>query len=244
MWGMANPARIPLRVIALVGVTVVLATVATIAGWGAPLEGAFWFWLAACFVSELVWVRLPVGQATVSMASCFQFAALLLLPRGQVMLIAAISSVVAESLVMRKPPLRALFNAGQSALAVGAAAAVLTLLAPGVEVRELVYGARLLPLMAAATVYFVVNTGSVALAIALSERVPIVTAWLRNFGRLRHLLINTALYTLGALLASHYANNGMVGTTLVTTPLVIALVWARQARHRAAALPDVERQAA
>ena len=241
---MGSDVRVPRRILAYVTATAGLAVTAMVAGWGAPLEGAFWFWLAACFVGELSWVRLPVGQATVSMASCFNFAALFLLPPAQAMLVAALSSALAETLVMRKPPLRAVFNAGQGALAVGAASATILLMAPDTGVRELVYGVRLLPLVVAATAYFAVNTGAVALAIAMSERVPFASAWRRNFGQTRTLLVNTALFTLGALLASHYANNGMIGTLLVTAPLVAAQAWARRAGRQATDTAAAERKAA
>jgi hypothetical protein len=238
------PARLPARVVGLVGATVAAAVATILAHWNAPPEGAFWFWLVACFVGELVWVRLPVGQATVSTALCFQFATLLLLPRGQAMLAAATSSVLAETLVTRKPAARALFNAAQGALAVAAGSAVLEALAGGAEVRELVYGARFLPLAAAASAYFAVNTGSVAVAIALSERVNVLAAWRRNFARFRDLVINLGLFTLGALLASHYASNGMIGTLLVTAPLLLAQAWARRLGERAAPPSTPERKAA
>ena len=49
-------------------------------GWPHPTRELL-FWLAACVAGEFLWVRLPVGSATISMAACFNFAALLVLPQ-------------------------------------------------------------------------------------------------------------------------------------------------------------------
>src|SRR5437867_2078857 len=118
--GRENPAR----GLALAALSVTLAVIATAASWTRPPGSELGFWVAACFAGELLWVRLPLGRATLSMASACNFAALLLLPRAEAMLAAAGASLVAELLVMRKPPARLLFNAGQTALAVGAAGLV------------------------------------------------------------------------------------------------------------------------
>src|SRR5947208_1766834 len=110
-----------IRTSLLVGATVLLAAAATWKSWTAVSLPAFAFWLVACTAGELLWVRLPFGAATISMASCFDFAALLVLPRGEAMLITALATVAAELGVMRKPPVRALYNGAQTALAVWAA---------------------------------------------------------------------------------------------------------------------------
>ena len=211
------------RVHLLVATTVVSAAVATAWVWDAPPGIHFWFWLAACFGGELLWVRLPVGQATVSMASCFQFATLLLLPQGQAMAAVAVSGMAAELLVIRKSPVRAIFNAGQSALAVGAAAWCFTALGGGSRgVNQMLYGLDIMPLVAAAAAYFVINTGTVSLAVSLHEGVSFRQAWSANLGHRYHLLAFWALFSLGALVASHYAFNGIAGTLLVALPLMVA----------------------
>ncbi|TMA24169.1 MAG: hypothetical protein E6J87_24325 [Deltaproteobacteria bacterium] len=117
-------------------------------------------------------MRLPFGRATLSMASTCNFAALILLPRAEAMLAAAGASLVAELLVMRKPPARLLFNAGQTALAVGAAGLVYHTLAGATASPAAVLLAKgLWPILAAAAAYAAVNTGSVSLAIGVAERV-------------------------------------------------------------------------
>ena len=66
------------------------------------------------------------------------------------------------------------------------------------------------------------NTGSVSLAVAMSENVRWWAAWKQNFGTRYDALTAGAVISLGALLASHYALTGATGTLLVVLPLVIA----------------------
>src|SRR5262249_47366864 len=143
-----------------------------------PLDGSFWFWVATCFAGELLWVRLPLGRATLSMASACNFAALLLLPRGEAMLAAAAATVGAELLFMRKPPVRVLFNTGQTVLAVGAGGAAYHALAAfGHGGATTVVQSGLLALAAGAAAYAVVNTVAVSLAVGITERVAPWRAW-------------------------------------------------------------------
>jgi hypothetical protein len=213
----------PARGVALAVVAVAMAVFATAASWTGPPGKELWFWAAVCFAGELLWVRLPLGRATMSMASACNFAALLLLPRAEAMLAAAVATVAAELLVMRKPAARFCFNAGQTVLAVGAGGLVYHVLAgpAGLHAAALVRSG-LWPLLAAAATYAVVNTGSVSLAVGLTERVAPWRAWWTNFGSLYELLSTSALFSLGALLAVLYSLAGPVGTTLVSLPLLLA----------------------
>jgi hypothetical protein len=205
----------------------------TWSAWPGPATPDFWIWFAMCLAGELLWVRLPVGQATVSMASCFQFAALLLLPRGHAMALAGLSTVLAESTVMRKAPLRSVYNGAQAALSVGAAGLALAAFEGAKNVTDMVYGFQPLPLLAAALLYFAINTGTVSLAVSVSERISPWRAWRTNFGNRYELLSNGTLFSLGALLASHYATNGVKGTLLVVFPILVAHESYRR-YHRAA----------
>jgi hypothetical protein len=210
-------------IVVMVCGTAILSLAAMFASWSGPVGPDFWFWCGACLVGELLWIRLPMGQATTSLASCMHFAALLLLTRGQAMVIVALTGVVAETLFLRKPPLRVLFNASQATLAVGAASlAYRALGGGGSEVSTLLYDFRLLPFAAAAVAYFVINTGSVSCAVGLSEGCSPWAAWRRNFGTRHDLLSCGAIMSLGALLASHYALAGPTGTLLVVLPLLFA----------------------
>lgn len=180
------------------------------------------FWLGACIAGELLWVRLPVGSATISMAACFNFAALLVLPQNSAMAVTALATVIAELTIMRKPPHRALFNAAQTTLAVASASAAFLALSGHRPLIDLVSSFRLLPFLAAALAYYLVNRGAVVMVVAAAESIPPRESWKRNFGSGYDLLASGAGFSLGVLLATHYSSIGMVGTLFVALPLILA----------------------
>jgi hypothetical protein len=210
---------IPATVIAVAG----LAAMTLAGSWTGAPSMALWFWAGACLMSELLWVRLPVGQATISMATCFNFAALLVLPRAEAMLAVGLSVAIAELAFMRKPPIRVLFNVGQTMLAIAAGGLVFTLLADDARDPVALFSAlKFAPFVLAGLVYSIVNTGAVSVPIALSERIPVWQAWRRNFGNGFELLSRGALLSLGMLVAIQYAFMGPLGTLLVVLPLLLA----------------------
>lgn len=227
--------------VAMVAATVALAAIAFAAsapGWPTrPL----WFWLIACTVSELLWVRLPLGRATLSMSSCFNLAALLVLPRAEAMLAVAVSIAIAEFAFMRKSAMRAIFNCAQTALAVAAGSLAFTMLGGAAErVGGLIADFDLLPFLAAGLAYSIVNTGAVSVAVALSEGVSPWQAWRRNFASSFELVSRGALLSLGILVALHYTLTGPAGTLLVALPLVVAHQSYARRLERNAAAEDVQ----
>src|SRR5437867_12678770 len=77
---MRRGARIRTHVV--VAVTVLLAALALAGSMKGAPPGGVVFWCVACLAGELLWFRLPLDRATVSMGACFNFAALLVLDRG------------------------------------------------------------------------------------------------------------------------------------------------------------------
>lgn len=228
--------RIPTRVLVLIVTTVTLASLALGQSWSGPGAKIPWFWLAVCLAAELLWVKLPLGKSCVTMASAAHFAALLVLPRGEAMLATAVSGLVAELLVLRKPPVRAVFNSGQATLAVGAAS--LTLTALGFVGPNVAHPDNLPALAAGALVYFIVNTGFVSLAIALDQRLAPVAAWRTNFGTREELLSNGALFSLGAMVAGLHHVTGFSALVLATMPLLV--VWQAYRHAMDARRPRIE----
>ena len=214
-----------------------MAIAATLASWEGRLSWGVLYWFIASLISELLWIRLPVGQATVSMASCAHFAALLSLPSGQAMALVAVSGAVAEAWVLRKPAQRVLFNSSQSALAVGAASWVV---APGAAIGGAPLGALAsvhpVTLLFAAVTYFAINSGAVSMAVGLAERTSPLTAWKRNFGNRHELFANTLLFSFGVLLASGHARYGPVSLLLAIVPTSLAYL-AYRARSRSPVVP-------
>src|SRR4029077_15894507 len=79
----------------------------------------------------------------------------------------------------RNPIHRTLFSVASLVITVQASGLAFHLLGGTGAQRTIRAVAR--PLVGAATVYFLLNTGLVATAIALSTRTPIVTTWHNNF---------------------------------------------------------------
>src|SRR5258705_1546644 len=209
--------------VAMVATTVILAGIVLAASGPGWSMRRMWFWMIACTLSERLWVRLPLGRVTLSMSSCFNLAALLVLPRAEAMLAVAVSTALAEIAFMRKPTIRILFNSAQTALAVAAGSFAFAQLGGAAErLGVMVAHLNLLPFAAAGIAYSVINTGAVSVAVALSEGLSPWRAWWENFASGFELVTRGALLSLGILVAVHYTLTGPAGTLLVALPLVVA----------------------
>lgn len=203
-------------------VPALLASIALGTSWPEPGGRDFVFWLIACAAGELLWVRLPNGSTTMNMSLACNLAACALLPRGQAMLAAAIATLIAESLFMRKPAVRCVFNASQTALAVWAGSLALHAIAGARP-----FGAglpaplALAGLAAAAIAYFAVNSAAVAGAIALADGQSFVRVWRSIFAPRFNLFSTSALFSLGALVAVAHSLAGPVYSLLGAMPLLV-----------------------
>jgi diguanylate cyclase (GGDEF)-like protein/putative nucleotidyltransferase with HDIG domain len=142
-------------------------------------------------------VKLPLSRSgsTMSVSYAVDFASLLLLGPHETMLVAAASAWTQCTfrITERNPPHRTLFSMACLAITVQAAGHVYLWLGgvPGsVELSSLPR-----PLVGAATTYFLVNTATVATAIALSTRQRLYRVWHENF------LWSAPSYFVGALAA-------------------------------------------
>lgn len=128
-----------------------------------------------------VYLPLTTGGSTMSVSYAVDFASLLLLGPDQTMLVAAGSAFSQCHLNTKEhnPAYRTLFSVASLVITVQASGVVFRLLGGSESMMPLDEIAR--PLVGAATVYFVVNTGLVATAIALSTRQPIGATWHNNF---------------------------------------------------------------
>ncbi|MGE3509410.1 MAG: diguanylate cyclase [Vicinamibacterales bacterium] len=137
--------------------------------------------LSSVCASLKVSLPLTAGGSTLSVSYAVDFTALLLLGPAQTMLVAATSAFSQCVINQREhnPLHRTLFSMASLVLTVRAAGVALHALdvpPAGSPVTEL-----LAPLIGGATVYFLVNTGLVATAIALSTRERIWPVWHANF---------------------------------------------------------------
>lgn len=236
-----------IRLLFLVSATVAVALTTFLGTPAASLSRDVWLWLAACSAGELLWLRLPLDRATISMSACFNFAALLLLTRREAMLAVAVSVFAAELLAMRKPAVRALFNAAQTCLAAAAASWAFDGLSGGSrDLSELLRNLQLLPFGAAALSYYLVNRLAVSLAVSASRGVSLPQAWRANFRGRHELLSSATLFSLGLLVALCHQRVGMLGTVLVALPLIMVCDGYRRELERAAAalVPAIESRSA
>jgi len=128
-----------------------------------------------------VTLPLSTGGSTMSVSYAVDFAALLLLGPHEAMIV-AVASTFCQCHVNNKernPAYRTLFSMAALVLTIEAAGlAVSWLTDPGAS-AGVSTAAR--PLVAAATIYFLLNTGFIATAIALSTGQAISTTWQTNF---------------------------------------------------------------
>ncbi len=143
-----------------------------------------------------VYLPLTTGGSTMSVSYAVDFASLLLLGPHETMLVAAGSAFSQCHLNSkeRNPIYRTLFSVASLVITVQGAGLAFRLLGGTSSAMPIALLAR--PLVAAATVYFLLNTGLVATAIALSTRESIVTTWHNNF------LWSAPSYFVGALSAA------------------------------------------
>jgi diguanylate cyclase (GGDEF)-like protein/putative nucleotidyltransferase with HDIG domain len=130
-------------------------------------------------------VSLPLARSgsTMSVSYAVDFAALLLLGRNETMFVATISawSQCVFRMKTQNPVYRTLFSMACLAVTVQASGLAYTWLGgvPGHLANDLAAVAR--PLVGAATVYFVLNTCLIAIAVSLSTRQTFIGVWNENF---------------------------------------------------------------
>ena len=138
--------------------------------------------LGTMLAVSLLKLRLPLGlgQSTMSMAYVVDFTVLVTLGADVAMLIAAVGVLTQCTVKVRRPQpwYRTAFSVAAVVLSVQAAGWVWSLMS-GPEAATLL--GSLLPLAAAAVLYFGVNTGLIASAVGLANATSPVRFWQRNF---------------------------------------------------------------
>ena len=137
--------------------------------------------LASASAALKVTLPLTTSGSTMSVSYAVDFAALLLLGPHETMVVAAASAFCQCNLNTkeRSPLYRTLFSMAALVLTVQGAGLVLVLL--GDPAAAVGVSAIARPLVGTATAYFLLNTGLIATAIALSTGQPISATWQKNF---------------------------------------------------------------
>jgi diguanylate cyclase (GGDEF)-like protein/putative nucleotidyltransferase with HDIG domain len=164
----------------LVGLVVFLAALPH-ARFDQPLLFAGLLILSTASTAMKITLPLTASGSTMSVSYAVDFAALLLIGPHDTMLIAA-TSALSQCIFKqreRNPPYRTLFSV--AALIITVEGAGLAALALGGIASTMPLQTMARPLVGVATAYFLLNTGLVAAAIALSTRQPVFATWQNNF---------------------------------------------------------------
>ncbi|HEY7293037.1 MAG TPA: diguanylate cyclase [Vicinamibacterales bacterium] len=175
-----RPAQIYVTLVIAFG-AVVLAASLPLLTFKEPFLFAALLLLAPVTAALKVYLPINTGGSTLSVSYAVNFASLLLLGPNDTMLVAAGGAISQCHLNTKEdnPTYRTLFSVASLAITVQAAGFAFRWLGGGPEPMPL--SALPGPLVAAATVYFLLNTSLVAAAIALSTRQPIIKTWHNNF---------------------------------------------------------------
>lgn len=193
--------------------------------WFIPQQGDGRYWngllaftilAVACDLYFLPNSRISDAQVSSSVVFIPLLATLPLFSHPWPMLMSGATAVVRES-TMRKPLPRAWFNVAQYMLAVGLADAAYTGLGGAVGLNS--FQVSFLPFCAAVVAYFVVNHGSVALALASTTNLSVRTSWTKLVGG--SLLYDLAASSFAVLLAYLYADHGVRELAILIVPLLI-----------------------
>jgi len=137
-------------------------------------------------VADLVNVTLPHGGASISVSTPITFSSIVIFGAYPAAWMEAISAILVEGVVSRRPLEKIFFNVSVLALSTGLA---------GLAYQSLPWGDRLqgplflLPLVVAGVLHFVINTSLVSVIIGLSDQRNPLKIWRNNyFWNLRHLV--------------------------------------------------------
>src|SRR5690349_18433170 len=186
-----------------------------------PFPSKFWNAIAAFvilgIVSESFSFTIPVANVRTSVSFVPFIASVALFQHPWPMLIGGVTALVADTFVRHKPLIRVWFNTAQFMLASGLGAWVYTALGGSVSLERFAF--LPLPFACLVIVYFLVNHGSVALAVSLSSGVSVREAWDR-IGK-DALATDLLSSTLAVLLVFLYVKLQLLGLAILVFPLFL-----------------------
>src|SRR6267143_3612857 len=145
----------------------------------APFPSKFWNALATFaligIVSDSLSFKLPVARVTTSVGFIPFIASVALFPQPWPMVIAGATALVVDGFVRHKPAVRVVFNTAQFMLATGLASLVYARLGGLASLDA--FDFSFIPFACMVGTFFVVNKGSVALAVSVSSGVSMRESW-------------------------------------------------------------------
>ena len=170
----------------------------------------------ACDSTFLPISRISVSRVGTSVAFIPFISSVMLFAPPWPMVLAGITAVVVETFVRRKPFLRAWFNTAQYTVAVGLGSIAYRALNGPVGFDRFAFG--FLPFAVLVVIFFLVNQGSVSLAVSLTTEVSLKEAWTRIVGG--SLLYDLVSSSLAILLCLLYVELQIFGIAVLVLPLM------------------------
>lgn len=190
-----------------------------------PFPSRFWNAFAAfailSILSDSFFFRIPFAKVNTSVGFIPFLAVVAILAHPWPMIVAGLTALVVDAFVRRKPAIRVWFNTAQYMLAVGLGTLVYQNLGGMVSLGP-EFSFALIPFVGLVLTFFVVNHGSVALAVSFSSNTPMSVreAW----GRISGSALATDLLssTLAVLLVFLYIKLQLLGLAVIIFPLFLA----------------------
>lgn len=189
--------------------------------WSIPSDSSATTWngiiafSALALLCDTTFLRITFANINSSVAFVPFLASAMLFQHPWPMLISGLTAGIVDTFVRKKPPIRIWFNTAQYMLAVGLGAEVYYAL--GGTVLFAPFSLKVGAFAGLVVTYFLVNSGSVALVVALSSGVSVREAWSRIVGG--RFLYDFFSSSLSILLAFLYLNFQLIGLALLVVPL-------------------------
>lgn len=185
-------------------------------------------WVVVCVLSEMMWLHTVSGEGTWSLGSTAALAAVILWGPRPAVWIAALSTLIAELFVLRKPFIRAAFNSAQIAITMAIAGLAFVALggpadglaaAPPVPPAAGVAVRLVPPVLMLFLAYLVINRALVAVAVAWSTERRYARVLREDWFYSARLLADFSAFALSPLVVVCYLAIGMFGVVLFCAPL-------------------------
>ncbi len=221
---MSDTNRQGLRIYCLIAAVSLVAASLLFTGewqWLGPFPSKYWNGLAAFailgIVSDSFFLWIPFARLNASVGFIPLLAAVLLFKHPWPMVVSGVTALVTDTFVRKKPAIKVWFNTAQYMLAAGLGGLVYTSLGGVVNLDD--FSFALIPFIGLVVCFYIVNHGSVALAVSLSSGVSVREAWERigSGSLITDLLSNT----LAVLLAILYVRMQFIGLAILVFPLLV-----------------------
>jgi len=171
---------------------------------------------ALAILCDTSFLRISFANINSSVAFVPFIASVMLFEHPWAMLISGVTAFTVDTFVRKKPAIRIWFNTAQYMLAVGFGAEVYRLLG-GTSLSSQSFSFQAFAFIALVLTYFLVNSGSVALAVSISTGVSVREAWTRIISG--SFLYDFLASSLAVLLVFLYLKFQLLGLAVLVVPL-------------------------